>query len=101
MSAAGSYDSRNMTMPRSVPPPPDRRAGVPLRDLPEAVPAALGDDTADATSQADGVDLSSLSVAGITRRRVAWVTGAPLSAWIGIGFAPHARHAARPPPRGD
>ncbi len=89
MSAAGSYDSRNMTMPRSAPPPPDRRAGVPLRDLPEEVPAALGD-TADATSQADGVDLSSLSIAGITRRRVAWVTGALVSAWIVIVFARHA-----------
>src|SRR5258706_8223924 len=100
MSAAGSYDSRNMTMPRSAPPPPDRRAGVPLRDLPEEVPAALGD-TADATSQADGVDLSSLSIAGITRRRVAWVTGALVSAWIVIVFARQAGDAASAAPTVD
>lgn len=106
MSAAGSYDSRNMTMPRSAPPPPDRRAGVPLPDLPEPdlpekVPARVGDDTAEATSQSDGVDLSSLSVAGITRRRVAWVTGALVSAWIVIVFARQAGDAASAAARVD
>ena len=88
-------------MPRSAPPPPDRRAGVPLRDLPEEVPAGVGDDTADGTSQSDGVDLSSLSVAGITRRRVAWVTGALVSAWIVIVFARQAGDAASAASRVD
>ena len=85
-------------MPRSAPPPPDRRPGVPGRDLREEAPATVGDDAADAiadaTSPSDGVDLSSLSVAGITRRRVAWVTGALVSAWIVIVFARQVGDAA-------
>lgn len=92
-------------MPRSAPPPPDRRAGVPPRDPRDVTPAAVrddaADDTADATNQSDGVDLSSLSVAGITRRRVAWVTGALVSAWIVIVFARQAGDAANAAARVD
>jgi cell division protein FtsB len=49
---------------------------------------------ADATSPTDGIDLSSLSIAGITRRRVAWATGALVSAWIVIVFARQAGDGA-------
>lgn len=36
---------------------------------------------------ADLPDLSSLGIAGLTRRRVAWILGAVLAAWIVIVFA--------------
>jgi cell division protein FtsB len=92
-------------MPRNAPPPPDRRAGVPSRAMPEEVPAGVGDEsaeaTSDATSPSDGIDLSSLSVAGITRRRVAWVTGGLVSAWIVIVFARQAGDAASAAARVD
>ena len=91
MSAAGSYDSRHMTTNRTAPPPPDRRAGVPVPDLDDD-PDGVG--PADSTSVSDGIDLSSLSVAGITRRRVAWLTGGLVSAWIVIVFARQAGDAA-------
>ena len=90
MSAAGSYDSRNMTTNRTAPPPPDRRAGTPPPDQDD--PAGVG--PADPTSVSDGIDLSSLSVAGITRRRVAWLTAGLVSAWIVIVFARQAGDAA-------
>ena len=90
MSAAGSYDSRNMTTNRTAPPPPDRRAGAPVPDQDD--PAGVG--PADPTSVLDGIDLSSLSVAGITRRRVAWLTGGLVSAWIVVVFARQAGDAA-------
>jgi cell division protein FtsB len=93
MSAAGSYDSRNMTTNRTAPPPPDRRAGAPVPGLDDD-PAGVGDGPADPTSASDGIDLSSLSVAGITRRRVAWLTGGLVSAWIVIVFARQAGDAA-------
>lgn len=66
-----------------------------------------GDDprraAADATAEAgapdpdaptDGVDLSALSIAGITRRRVAWVAAALVSAWIVVVFARQAADAS-------
>ncbi|MEA2519559.1 MAG: hypothetical protein QOF49_1639 [Chloroflexota bacterium] len=40
-----------------------------------------------AVPPADGVDLSGLSVAGITRRRVGWVAAGFLSIWIVVVFA--------------
>ena len=91
MSAAGSYDSRHMTTNRTTPPPPDRHAGAPVPDLDDS-PDGVG--PADPTSVSDGIDLSSLSVAGITRRRVAWLTGGLVSAWIVIVFARQAGDAA-------
>jgi len=93
MSAAGSYDSRHMTTNRTAPPPPDRRAGAAVPDLDDD-PGGVGDVRADPTSASDGIDLSSLSVAGITRRRVAWLTGGLVSAWIVIVFARQAGDAA-------
>jgi cell division protein FtsB len=82
-----------MTTNRTAPPPPDRRAGAPVPGLDDD-PAGVGDGPADPTSASDGIDLSSLSVAGITRRRVAWLTGGLVSAWIVIVFARQAGDAA-------
>ncbi len=104
MSAAGSYAPRNVNTPRSAHAPklPDRHdtstdaddeatAGV------EAV--ATGDPVAAAAT--DGVDLSALSIAGITRRRVGWVAAALLSAWIVVVFARQAADAASASSRVD
>lgn len=101
MSAAGSYDSRNMTTPRSAPPPPHRRPVAPAPDSGDDLPVVANDAGADATSASDGIDLSSLSVAGITRRRVAWVTGGLVSAWIVIVFARQAGDGASAATRVD
>jgi cell division protein FtsB len=45
------------------------------------------DPTADAGSRADRVDLSSLSIAGITRRHVGWLAAGLISIWILVIFA--------------
>jgi cell division protein FtsB len=71
-----------MTTNRTAPSPPDNDDH------------AAGVGPADPTSVSDGIDLSSLSVAGITRRRVAWLTGGLVSAWIVIVFARQAGDAA-------
>jgi cell division protein FtsB len=78
-------------MNRTAPPPPDRRAGAPV---PDADDSQDGMAPADSTSVSDRIDLSSLSVAGITRRRVAWLTGGLVSTWIVIVFARQAGDAA-------
>lgn len=89
-----------MTTPRSAPPPPDRRAATTAQD-PGPDLSAEASDAADATSASDGIDLSSLSVAGINRRRVAWLTGGLVSAWIVIVFARQAGDAASAAARVD
>ena len=50
---------------------------------------------------ADGIDLSSLSIAGITRRRVGWVAAGLISAWIVVIFARQAGEAASAANRAD
>jgi cell division protein FtsB len=102
MSAAGSYDSRQMTKPPSASLPPDRRPGAPARDARDE-PDAADDNLAglDPAAIHDGIDLSSLSIAGITRRRVGWLTAALVSAWIVIVFARQAGDAASAASRVD
>jgi cell division protein FtsB len=82
MSAAGSYAPMNVS-DRSAPPPPDSPRLNPAPDgladpseSPEGEPVAT-----------DRVDLSSLSIAGITRRHVAWIAAGLISAWIVVIFA--------------
>jgi cell division protein FtsB len=102
MSAAGSYDSPNVFSPGSAPQPPDRRETATDSDDPEsgaAVPASAPD--APANGASDVIDLSALSVAGITRRRVGWVAAALLSAWIVVVFARQAGDAASAASRAD
>jgi cell division protein FtsB len=50
---------------------------------------------------ADGIDLSSLSIAGITRRRVGWVCAALIAAWIVVIFARQASEGAAAAARAD
>jgi outer membrane murein-binding lipoprotein Lpp len=93
MSAAGSYDSRKMKTTRSAPQPPDRRSGARGDDADEPLSPDDGP-TSDPANPTDGIDLSSLSIAGITRRRVGWLTGGLVSVWIVIVFARQAGDAA-------
>lgn len=85
MSAARSYAPRHVT-DRTAPPPHDRRRAPsdPDDDV-EGVEAA--DATPDTQEAQDRVDLSSFSVAGITRRHVAWLAAGLISAWIVVIFA--------------
>ena len=89
MSAAGSYAPLNVS-DRSAPPPPDSPRPKPAPDdladpseSPEGEPVAT-----------DRIDLSSLSIAGITRRHVAWIAAGLISAWIVVIFARQVGDAA-------
>jgi cell division protein FtsB len=91
-----------MNARRSASQPPDR--SDPSTDADDEVTVAI--DTADlvdsaAALPADGIDLSALSIAGITRRRVGWVAAALLSAWIVVVFARQAGEAATASNRAD
>ncbi len=81
-------------MPRSAHEPPDRRD----RTGDAAVGATSSDEAArpadPLATEADDIDLSALSIAGITRRRVGWVAAGLLSVWIVIVFARQAGEAA-------
>jgi cell division protein FtsB len=81
----------------------DRRAHPPTEpaeaDKPENA-ATVTADPADALG-ADGIDLSSLSVAGITKRRVGFVAAALIAAWIVVIFARQASDGAAAAARAD
>jgi hypothetical protein len=95
MSAAGSYGSRTMTTNRSEPSPPERRAGAAPTDSSGTGPSAVNEGSAgDPADAQDGLDLSSLSIAGITRRRVGWLTAGLVSVWIVVIFARQAADTA-------
>ena len=94
MSAAGSYPRRNVNAPRRAPQPPAIADDEPEPGL--AAPGAVEDVTPH-----DGVDLSSLSVAGITRRRVGWAAAILVSAWIVIVFARQTSEASEAAARSD
>ncbi len=92
MSAAGSYGCRNVNTPPSAPQPAQpRRQDEGPRDADEASAGAVEPAVAD---EPESVDLSSLSIAGITRRRVGWVVAALVSAWIVVVFARQASETA-------
>ena len=98
-SAAGSYDSRNVDL-RRAPKPPATSAPDELDDpTPNAI-AAAGLESPE-TAGADGIDLSTLSIAGITKRRVGWVCAALISAWILVIFARQASEGAAAAARAD
>jgi cell division protein FtsB len=102
MSAAGSYARSNMPAPRSAPELPDGhdQTATDADEAPLAIdPAGVVDPAAGPGF--DGIDLSSLSVAGITRRRVGWAAAALLSAWIVVVFARQAGEAASAGNRAD
>jgi cell division protein FtsB len=68
---------------RTAPPPHDshRPSSAPDGDSDRV------DGADDAPESADRVDLSALSVAGITRRHVGWLAAGLISAWIVVIFA--------------
>lgn len=101
MSAAGSYCPRNVNTPRNAPAPPDRRDDAPTDAEDGARTAIEPAAIADPSAGVDGIDLSSLSIAGITRRRVGWIAAGLLSAWIVIVFARQAGDAASASNRAD
>jgi outer membrane murein-binding lipoprotein Lpp len=88
----------------STPPPADR-APAPVTDADDAggdAPATPpGEASTDAPIASDGVDLSSLSIAGITKRRVGVLSGALVAAWIVIVFARQAGDTATAAARVD
>jgi len=98
MSAAGSYDSLNVDF-RRAPKQPESPAPDPSHD-PSTTVAAAGVDAPEPAG-ADGVDLSSLSIAGITRRRVGWACAALIAAWIVVIFARQASEGAAAANRAD
>jgi cell division protein FtsB len=81
----------------------DRRA-LPPTDPPGPEqhddPSSASADPADART-GDGIDLSSLSIAGITKRRVGWVAVAFVAAWIVVIFARQASDGAAAAARAD
>lgn len=81
----------------------DRDAPPPLDPEDPRTPPS-GVDPSDgvvAPESSDGIDLSVLSVAGITRRRVGFVAAALVSAWIVVVFARQASEAATAAGRAD
>jgi cell division protein FtsB len=94
MSAAGSYHPPNV----------DDRDAPPQLDPEDPRTPDAGVDPSDGAATpvpADGIDLSALSIAGITRRRVGWVAAALVSAWIVVIFARQATEAATAAGRAD
>jgi cell division protein FtsB len=86
----------------------DRRA-LPPTDSPgpdhltDDVTPAVGDGSASGgdTTHVDGIDLSSLSVAGITKRRVGWLCATLAAAWVVAMFARQASEGAAAATRAD
>jgi cell division protein FtsB len=82
----------------------DRRSRLPLDRVPDDAASPRPDIAeADGPERAppDAVDLSALSVAGITRRRVGWATAILVSVWIVLVFARQAGEAATASARSD
>lgn len=81
----------------------DRRALPPTdppgSDQPDEA-ATFDADAADAAAS-DGIDLSSLSIAGITRRRVGWACAVFAAAWVVVIFARGASEGASASTRAD
>jgi cell division protein FtsB len=93
MSATGSYARPTLADPTASPPRPRRPEASPdpgdpgdrLRDgAEEADPTR---DSGEETRSIARPDLTGLSVAGITRSRVGWVSAALVAAWIVVVFA--------------
>jgi cell division protein FtsB len=81
--------------PRRAPQPP-----APADDDPDARSASPGVAGEDVAAN-DGVDLSALSIAGITRRRVGWAAAVLVSAWIVLVFARQTSEASEAAARAD
>jgi cell division protein FtsB len=87
MSAARSYPRSNVSDRRGTPPPSRRQPpSTPSEDDVAAEPATL-DPAEESAPTPDRIDLSSLPIAGISRRHVAWIAAGLVSAWIVVIFA--------------
>lgn len=98
MSAAGSYPRPNVKTRRAAstdgPRHPDRSAASdPATRDDSSTTAPDGDEPVEVEPRRQ-VDLSSLSIAGFTRRRVGWVAAGVLAAWIVVVFARQAGDAS-------
>jgi len=87
MSATRSYAPSNVDDPSALPPRPHRRAAGDPQD-----PRSTADESADSPDgstapAADRIDLAGLSIVGITRRRVRWVSATLVAVWIVVLFA--------------
>jgi cell division protein FtsB len=97
MSATGSYAARTVDDRRALPPtePPD-----PDPHDDQTTTPTVADGSSDVVAP-DGIDLSSLSVAGITKRRVGWACAALVATWIVVIFAKQASDGAAAATRAD
>lgn len=66
-----------------------------------AIAAAGPSETSGDPREADVIDLSALSIAGITRRRVGWLCAALIATWIVVIFARQANEGAAAAARAD
>ena len=101
MSAARSYPPTNVktrpAAPADEPRHLDRSAASDPTDDPTGSVGARGEATgnpAEPPGLGERVDLSGLSIAGITRRRVGWAAAGLFAVWIVIVFARQAGDAA-------
>ncbi len=88
MSAAGSYPRSNVKHPgraSAARSRPRDKADERDDESPEPIRGGAADD--EGQRVAERVDLSGLSVAGISRRRVGWVAAGLVSIWIVVVFA--------------
>ena len=98
MSAARSYaavtvDDRRAHRPPDTPPPD--------REPDESAPAGAAAPDSGEPAAGESIDLSSLSIAGFTRRRVGWACAALVAAWIVVIFARQAGDGAAAAARAD
>lgn len=91
MSAAGSYAPGHVKIRRAAPADGARQLDRPAaRDRsidPDQVAASDDPDAQPSGGLIDRVDLAGVSIAGITRRHVAWAAAALLAIWILVVFA--------------
>ena len=98
MSAAGSYPPRNVKTRRAA--STDEARHLPRSAASDPVtpddgpPTAPDGDETDPSEPRRSVDLSSLSIAGFTRRRVGWAAAGVVAAWIVVVFARQAGDAS-------
>ena len=98
MSAARSYaavivDDRRAHRPPDTPPP--------RREPDESATAGAAAPDSGEPAAGESIDLSSLSIAGFTRRRVGWACAALVAAWIVVIFARQAGDGAAAAARAD
>ena len=98
MSAAGSYCRWNVETsperPRRPAPSRPSTTAIGSEASPDETAAPDPTESSPTIGLADRVDLSGLSIAGISRRHVAWLAGGLLATWIVIAFARQVGDAA-------